>query len=322
MEQMNMFTAINSAMDVSMEANEKSVLMGEDVGFGGVFRCSVNLQAKYGPERVFSTPLSEQGIIGFGIGLSMLDYQVICEIQFADYIFPAFDQIVNEAAKLRFRSGGQFHCGGLTIRSPCGAVGHGGLYHSQSVEAYFAHCAGLKIVVPRGPYQAKGLLMASIVDPNPVLFFEPKILYRTIEEEVPVGEHFLDLEKAEVLKEGKDLTIVSWGAQVRKILELVESMEDVDVEVIDLQTILPWDRETVIQSVMKTGRLIVSHEASLTGGFGSEIAATVQEECFLHLDAPVTRVCSPDAPFPHVHENIFMPNMTRMRESIINIMNF
>lgn len=245
-------------------------VFGEDVKFGGVFRCTSGLEQKYGVDRVFNTPLSEQGIAGFAIGVAVAGHTAIAEIQFGDYIFPAFDQIVNEAAKYRYRSGGQFECGKLTFRSTWGAVGHGALYHSQSPEAYFSHTPGLKVVIPRDPIQAKGLLLASIRDPNPVIFFEPKALYRNAEDDVPVGDFELALEKAEVVQEGSDITIIGYGNLMRtlqKVRKMAEK-DNISVEVIDLQTIYPYDAETLIKSVKKTGRCIITHEAPLTAGIG------------------------------------------------------
>ncbi|CAK0803654.1 unnamed protein product, partial [Prorocentrum cordatum] len=262
--EMNMFTAINDAMDVALASDDRAMVFGEDVAFGGVFRCSMGLKDKYGSERVFNTPLSEQGIVGFAIGMAAVGYTPIAEIQFADYVFPAFDQIVNEAAKYRYRAGSTWHCGGLTIRMPCGAVGHGGLYHSQSPEAFFSHCPGLNVVVPRGPVQAKGLLLAAIRSPDPTLVFEPKVLYRQAVEEVPEGDFELPLGKAEVLREGTDITLVGWGNQVNRLLETADlaAADGVSCEVIDLMSILPWDEECIVESVSKTGRCLVAHEAS------------------------------------------------------------
>ncbi len=274
--------------------------------FGGVFRCSIDLNAKYGTDRVFNTPLCEQGIAGFAIGYASVGKTAIAEIQFADYIFPAFDQIVNEAAKFRYRSGSQFHVGGLTIRTPCGAVGHGGHYHSQSPEAYFAHTPGLKVVIPRDCVQAKGLLLASIRDPNPVIFLEPKALYRNAEDQVPVGDYTLDLHKAEVVREGTDLTMIAWGAQVKVAEKAAKWAEEngISVELIDLQTIYPYDLDTLVRSVKKTGRCIITHEAPVTGGFGSELSAKLQESAFSSLEAPILRVCGYDTPFPLSHEPV------------------
>jgi 2-oxoisovalerate dehydrogenase E1 component beta subunit len=321
---MNLCTAINDAMKTAMAADESTVVLGEDVAFGGVFRCSVDLRELYGKQRVFNTPLCEQGIAGFAIGMASLGYKPIAEIQFADYIFPAFDQIVNEAAKYRFRSGNLFNVGGLTIRSPCSAVGHGGHYHSQSPEAYFAHTPGLKVVIPRNPVQAKGLLLSSIRDENPVLFFEPKILYRSSESEVPIRDYELPIGKAEVLKEGKDITVIGWGSQLYVLEKAVAMAAEVgiDCELIDLRTIVPWDIETVVNSVQKTGRALVSHEAPLTGGFGSEVAATIQERCFLYLESPVMRAAGLDTPFPLVHEKYYVPDAVKCFEMIKKTVNY
>eukprot|EP00268_Persea_americana_P036294 TRINITY_DN35760_c0_g1_i2.p1 TRINITY_DN35760_c0_g1~~TRINITY_DN35760_c0_g1_i2.p1 ORF type:complete len:311 (-),score=57.05 TRINITY_DN35760_c0_g1_i2:398-1330(-) len=262
----NLFSAINQALHIALETDPRAYVFGEDVGFGGVFRCTTGLVDRFGKHRVFNTPLCEQGIVGFGIGLAAMGNRAIAEIQFADYIFPAFDQVVNEAAKFRYRSGNQFNCGGLTIRSPYGAVGHGGHYHSQSPEAFFCHVPGIKVVIPRSPQQAKGLLLACIRDPNPVIFFEPK--------------------------------------------------EGISCELIDLRTLVPWDKETVESSVRKTGRLLVSHEAPVTGGFGAEISASIVERCFLRLEAPVARICGLDTPFPLVFEPFYMPTKNKILDAI------
>lgn len=322
---MNLFQAVNNALEISLASDPSAVIFGEDVAFGGVFRCTVGLQDKFGKERVFNTPLCEQGIAGFGIGLAAAGATAIAEIQFADYIFPAFDQIVNEAAKFRYRSGNQFDCGALTIRAPCGAVGHGALYHSQSVESFFAHCPGLKIVVPRGPIQAKGLLLSCIRDKNPCLFFEPKILYRLAVEQVPVKDYMIPLSKAEVLTEGDDVTVIGWGTQVHVLQEVCEMARDTlntSCELIDLVTIAPWDRETVINSVKKTGRALIAHEAPITGGFGAEIAATLQKECFLSLEAPIIRVAGYDTPFPHVYEPFYLPDKWKCFDAIKKLINY
>ena len=316
--ELNLSQAVCDAMGVAMASDPTCVLFGEDVAFGGVFRCSADLLEKFGPTRVFNTPLCEQGIAGFGIGYAAMGRTAIAEIQFADYIFPAFDQIVNEAAKYRYRSGGEFHCGGLTIRAPYGAVGHGGLYHSQSPEAYFAHTPGLKVVVPRGPVQAKGLLLSSIRNKNPVVFLEPKGLYRAAVDQVPEGDFTLPLEQADVMRQGSHVTLVGWGAQMRVLMQAAEmaEREGIECEVIDLQTLVPWDQQTVIDSVKKTGRLIVSHEAPVTCGFGSEIVATIQHQCFLHLEAPIARVCGYDTPFPLIFERFYVPDALKCFEAI------
>ena len=312
-KQVNLFTAINDAMGVALESDDSAVIFGEDVAFGGVFRCSMGLREKFGDHRVFNTPLCEQGIAAFAIGYATQGGVAIAEIQFADYIFPAFDQIVNEAAKYRYRSGDQFNCGSLTIRAPYGAVGHGGHYHSQSPEAYFCHTPGLKVVVPRDPFQAKGLLLACIRDPNPALFFEPKALYRASVGDVPTGDYELPLGEAEIVRQGSDVTLVAWGAQVHVMTKAAEiaSESGISCEIIDLRTLLPWDKGTVVDSVKKTGRLVVSHEAPITCGFGAEVSATVQEQCFLHLEAPIERVCGWDVPFPLVYEKFYVPSASR-----------
>nr|XP_019946674.1 PREDICTED: 2-oxoisovalerate dehydrogenase subunit beta, mitochondrial [Paralichthys olivaceus] len=278
-QKMNLFQSITSALDNTLASDPTAVIFGEDVAFGGVFRCTVGLRDKYGKDRVFNTPLCEQGIVGFGIGAAVAGATAIAEIQFADYIFPAFDQIVNEAAKYRYRSGNLFDCGNLTIRAPWGCVGHGSLYHSQSPEAFFAHCPGIKVVIPRGPVQAKGLLLSCINDKNPCIFFEPKILYRAAVEQVPVESYTIPLSQAEILQEGSDVTLVAWGTQIhvmREVANLAQEKLGVSCELIDLQTILPWDVDTVCKSVVKTGRLLISHEAPVTGGFAAEISSTVQ----------------------------------------------
>eukprot|EP00027_Filamoeba_sp_ATCC50430_P005481 CAMPEP_0168560498 /NCGR_PEP_ID=MMETSP0413-20121227/11092_1 /TAXON_ID=136452 /ORGANISM="Filamoeba nolandi, Strain NC-AS-23-1" /LENGTH=358 /DNA_ID=CAMNT_0008591803 /DNA_START=209 /DNA_END=1282 /DNA_ORIENTATION=+ len=321
-QKMNLFTAINNAMDIALATDPKAVVFGEDVAFGGVFRCAIGLREKHGAHRVFNTPLCEQGIAGFAIGMAAMGATPIAEIQFADYIFPAFDQIVNEAAKYRYRSGNQFNVGGLTFRTPYGAVGHGGHYHSQSPEAYFCHTPGLKVVVPRSPIQAKGLLLASIRDPNPVIFLEPKWLYRSAIENVPVEDYTIPLGKAEVVKEGTDVTVVGYGAQILVLQDAIKKAEEelgISVELIDLRTLLPWDVDTVEKSVKKTGRLLISHEAPKTGGFAAEIAASIQERCFLHLEAPIARVCGYDTPFPLIFEKFYFPDALKNSEALKGI---
>ncbi|MEI8648729.1 alpha-ketoacid dehydrogenase subunit beta [Paraglaciecola sp. Hal342] len=325
MIKMNMLQAINNALITAMTEDEKVMVFGEDVGhFGGVFRATSNLQHQFGKGRCFNTPLTEQGIIGFANGLASQGSVPVAEIQFGDYIFPAFDQIVNETAKFRYRSGGQFTCGTLTIRTPYGGGIAGGLYHSQSPEAFFAHIPGMKIVIPRNPYQAKGLLLASIRDDNPVLFMEPKRLYRASVGDVPEEDYELPLGKAEVVKKGDHITLLAWGAQVEVIEKAAEMAEKdgISCEVIDLRSILPWDAETVSESVKKTGRLLINHEAPQTGGFASEISATVQERCFLYLESPITRVCGLDTPYPLAHEKEYMPDHLKTYEAIKRCVNF
>ena len=294
-------------------------MFGEDVAFGGVFRCTVGLLDRYGKHRVFNTPLSEQGIVGFAIGAAAEGYSPIAEIQFADYIFPAFDQITNEAAKYRYRTGGAYDVGGLTIRTPYGAVGHGGHYHSQSPEAFFTHIPGIKVVMPSSPREAKGLLLASVRDPNPVVFFEAKMLYRTSVEAVPVGEYEIPLGKARIVRHGTDVTIVTWGQQVL-VAELaakeVEEKYNIRCKIIDLRTLLPWDVDTVVEAVNATGRVVVTHEAPLTSGFGAEVVATIADRCFWRLEAPPTRVTGFDMPFPYVMEPLYLPSVPRLVDAI------
>ncbi|MCL2913984.1 alpha-ketoacid dehydrogenase subunit beta [Shewanella corallii] len=325
MPKMNMLQAINEALTIAMETDERMLVFGEDVGhFGGVFRATSGLQDKFGRERCFNTPLTEQGIAGFANGLASNGMTPVAEIQFADYIFPAFDQIVNESAKFRYRSGNEFDVGGLTFRTPYGGGIAGGHYHSQSPEAYFTGTPGLKVVVPRNPHQAKGLLLASIRDKNPVVFFEPKRLYRASVGEVPEGDYEIELGKAEVVAQGSDITLLGWGAQMEIIEQAAEmaAKENISCEVIDLRSLAPWDVDTVAESVRKTGRLLVNHEAPLTGGFAGEIAATIQQECFLYLEAPIARVCGLDTPYPLCHEKEYMPDALKTFEAIKATMNY
>ncbi|KAA3490191.1 bkdB [Gossypium australe] len=264
----NLYSAVNQALHIALETDNRAFVFGEDVSFGGVFRCTTGLADRFGKARVFNTPLCEQGIVGFGIGLAAM--------------------IVNEAAKFRYRSGNQFNCGGLTIRAPYGAVGHGGHYHSQSPEAFFCHVPGIKVVIPRSPRQAKGLLLSCIRDPNPVVFFEPKWLYRLAVEEVPEHDYMLPLSEAEVIRQGSDITLVGWGAQLSVMEQACNEAEKdgISCELVDLKTLLPWDKETVEASVRKTGRVLISHEAPVTGGFGAEISASIVERCFLRVLIP------------------------------------
>ncbi|PFH54183.1 hypothetical protein AMATHDRAFT_135271 [Amanita thiersii Skay4041] len=334
---MNTYQAVRDAMSIALMKDDTAVIFGEDVAFGGVFRCTMGLAEEFGKERVFNTPLTEQGIAGFGIGLAVMGHTAIAEIQFADYIYPAFDQIVNEAAKIRYRSGGQYDVGGLTIRTPTMSVGHGGLYHSQSPEGFFMGASGLKIVIPRSPIQAKGLLLASIRDPNPVIFMEPKILYRSAVEQVPVDDFALPLGKAETLIPGSDLTLLTWGTPVYHCetamhmlsspppginAHIPKSLRDAKIELIDLRTILPWDVETVVESVKRTGRLVVVHEAGLTAGVGAEISAEVQKRCFLKLNAPVKRVTGWDLPAALQYEKFNIPDAVRIVDAIVETLSY
>lgn len=295
-KKMNLYQAINAALRNALHTSEKVLLFGEDVHFGGVFRCSMDLARDFGSERVFNTPLSEQGIVGFAIGCAAEGMKPVAEIQFGDYVYPAFDQLVNEAAKFRYREGATgVHCGGLVVRMPCGGVGHGALYHSQSPESLFTHIPGLRVIMPRSPIQAKGLLTSAILECNdPVIFMEPKILYRAAEEHVPNDSYTLPLDKADVLKEGKSLTVISYGNPLYQcsaaISVLEKDIKGTEIELIDLRAIYPWDRETILKSVNKTGRAVVVHESMINAGVGAEVAATIQEGAFLRLEAPVARV--------------------------------
>jgi 2-oxoisovalerate dehydrogenase E1 component beta subunit len=312
---MNLFTAVNDALATALAADDSVLVFGEDVRFGGVFRCTMALADTYGPQRVFNTPLTEQGIVGFAVGLAAESMRPVAEIQFADYVFPAFDQLVNEAAKLRYREG---RCGrsagGLTLRMPCGGVGHGALYHSQSPESLFTHIPGLKVVMPRGPLQAKGLLLSAIRGNDPVIFMEPKILYRAAVEQVPTGDYMLPLGKAEVLRKGQHVTVVSYGQPLYTCMTAIQAAErdlGISVELVDLRTIYPWDKDTVFGSVRKTGRCVVVHESMVNAGVGAEVAASIQAdgETFVRLEAPVERVAGWSIPTPLLFERFNIPDV-------------
>ena len=288
----------------------------------------MNLATEFGDSRVFNTPLSEQGIVGFAIGAAMEGMRPVAEIQFADYVYPAFDQLVNEAAKCRYRAGtnaGEQGCGGLVVRMPTGGVGHGALYHSQSPEALFTHIPGLRVVVPRSPAQAKGLLLAAIASEDPVVFLEPKILYRASVEHVPAEAYELPLSKAQVLRQGKDVTVVSYGTPLYTCSDAIEKAEKdfgCSVELIDLRTVYPWDRPSIIESVNKTGRAIVVHESMVNAGVGAEVAATVQEACFLRLEAPVQRVCGWSTHSGLIYERFNIPDVARIYDSIKKVLDY
>lgn len=318
----NLFQAVNAALSHALRSDQRVMLFGEDVAFGGVFRCSMNLASEFGQDRVFNTPLSEQGIVGFAIGAAMEGMRPVAEIQFADYVFPAFDQIVNEAAKCRYRAGhnaDEQSCGGLVIRMPSGGVGHGALYHTQSPESLFTHVPGVRVVVPRSPSQAKGLLLGAIASNDPVIFMEPKILYRAAVEHVPTEAYTLPLSSAEVLKEGKDVTIISYGTPLYTCQNAITAAEKdfkCSIELIDLRTVYPWDRQTVMDSVRKTGRCIVVHESMVNAGVGAEVAATIQEGCFLRLEAPVQRVAGWSTHPGLAYEKFVLPDVVRVYDSI------
>jgi 2-oxoisovalerate dehydrogenase E1 component beta subunit len=324
MPTMNVILAVNDALRTELRRDPSVVVLGEDVGrFGGVFRATQGLQQEFGPERVVDTPLEEGGIVGTALGMALYGLRPVPEIQFADFIFPAFDQIVNELAKYRYRSGGQFACP-LVIRAPYGGGIRGGHYHSQSPETHFIHTAGLKVVVPATPHDAKGLLISAIRDPDPVLFFEPKRVYRAAKGEVPEGEYTVPLGKARVTREGTRVTVLAWGAMWHEADRAVREAEaeGVDCELLDLRSLQPLDVDAVVASVQKTGRAVVVHEAPRTCGFGAELAALIQERCFLHLEAPVSRVTGFDTPFPYTLENEYLPRAPRILQAIRKVAAF
>jgi pyruvate dehydrogenase E1 component beta subunit len=322
---LNMIQALNQTLHQQFERDPRLLIFGEDAGaFGGVFRVTTGLQEKFGEERCFDTPLCEQGIIGFGIGIAQKGLKPICEIQFIDYIYPAFDQIVNELAKMRYRTGNQYSAP-LIIRTPYGGGIHGGHYHSQSPEALFLHIPGLCVVVPSGPYQAKGLLNSAIHSNDPILFMEPKRIYRAIKEEVPEEEYMIPLGQASIARPGKDVTLIGWGAQHHQNMEAAQELSTthrIEVEVLDLRSLNPLDVPTMICSVEKTGRCVVAHEAPKTLGLGAELAALITERCFLSLQAPVKRCCGLDTPFPHTLEKEYLPDAPRVVQAVLETFSY
>lgn len=330
-KKLNMIEAINDALDVMMGRDSNIVVMGEDVGyFGGVFRATAGLQKKYGRTRVFDTPISECGIIGVAVGMGAYGLRPVPEIQFADYIYPGLDQLVSEAARLRYRSAGEFTAP-ITVRSPFGGGIFGGQTHSQSPEALFTHVSGIKTVIPSTPHDAKGLLIAAIEDNDPVIFFEPKRIYngpfdgyydkpvqpwaRHPDGKVPEGYYRIPLGKARVVREGEALTVLAYGTMVH-VAQAVLAEKGVDAEIIDLRTLVPLDIETIKASVEKTGKCLIVHEATRTSGFGAELSALVQERCFYHLEAPIERVTGFDTPYPHSLEWAYFPGPVRIGEAV------
>jgi 2-oxoisovalerate dehydrogenase E1 component beta subunit len=335
MSQMNMIQAINSALDAVMEKDPTVIILGEDVGyFGGVFRCTDGLQAKYGEHRVIDAPISEGGIIGSAIGIGVNGLRPVAEIQFADYIYPGLDQIISELARLRYRSGGEFFSP-VTVRTPCGGGIRGGQTHSQSPEALFTHISGIKTVMPSNPYDAKGLLISAIESDDPVVFFEPKRIYNGPFDgdpnkpsapwsthpggEVPQDYYEIPLGKAAIVEEGDELSIITYGTMVH-VAQAAVSKVGVSADIIDLRTLVPLDVDTLKRSVNKTGRCLIAHEASKFGGFGAELTATVQEECFWHLEAPIERVAGWETPYPHAFEWDYFPGQDRVVAGIRNVM--
>ena len=329
MAQMNMIQALNSAMDVMLGRDPAVVLMGEDIGyFGGVFRVTEGLQRKYGEHRVLDTPIAEGGIVGAAIGMAVNGLRPVAEIQFADYIYPGFDQIASELARLRYRSAGDFFAP-VTIRTPCGGGIRGGQTHSQSPEGIFTHVCGIKVVMPSNPFDAKGLLITAIEDDDPVIFFEPKRLYNGPFDgdtnkpavpwsthkkgEVPAGHYTVPLGKADIVRAGKDLTIISYGTMVHVA---AAAAQGIDAEIIDLRSLVPLDADSICSSVKKTGRCVVAHEATRFSGFGAEIVSIIQEECFWDLLAPIQRVAGWDTPYPHAFEWEYFPSQARVAAAL------
>lgn len=328
---LNMIEAINDALGVMMERDPGVVVFGEDVGyFGGVFRATAGLQKRFGKTRVFDTPINECGIIGAAVGMGAYGLRPVPEIQFADYIYPGLDQLISEAARLRYRSAGEF-IAPITVRSPFGGGIFGGQTHSQSPEALFTHVAGLKTVIPATPHDAKGLLIAAIEDNDPVIFFEPKRIYngpfngyydkpvepwaKHPDSAVPEGYYRIPLGKARIVREGEALTVLAYGTMIH-VAEAVLAEKGVDAEIIDLRTLVPLDIEAIETSVKKTGKCLIVHEATRTGGFGGELSALVQERCFYHLEAPIERVTGFDTPYPHSLEWAYFPGPVRIGEAV------
>jgi 2-oxoisovalerate dehydrogenase E1 component beta subunit len=314
----NIIQAVNDALRLEMRRDPRVVVLGEDVGkFGGVFRATSGLFEEFGADRVMDTPLAEAGIIGTAIGMALYGLRPVPEIQFADFIFPAFDQIVNELAKFRYRSGGQYPAP-VVIRTPYGGGIRGGHYHSQSPEAMFVHTPGLKVVIPSNPYDAKGLLLSAIRGEDPVIFMEPKRVYRAAKGEVPDGDYTVPIGQAKLVREGSQVTVLTYGAMLHTVLEAAERsvQSGLDPEILDLRTLLPLDSEAVLASVRKTGRVVIVHEAPKTCGYGAELAALIAERALMSLEAPVARVAGFDTPFPYTLENEYLPSPDRVALAI------
>lgn len=323
MAKLNLVEAINSGLKQEMKRDKNVVILGEDVGKdGGVFRVTDGLQKMFGEKRVFDTPLCESGIVGTSIGMAVYGLRPVCEIQFDGFIMPAFDQIITHAARIRNRSRGRFNVP-LVIRCPHGGGIKALEHHSDCPEVLFAHIPGLKVVIPSTPYDAKGLLASAIRDDDPVLFFEPKKIYRSIKEEVPEKEYIIPIGKAKILQEGNDITIISYGAIIHKVKEAVDKINDVSCEIIDLRTLSPLDEETILESVKKTGRALIVHEAPRMFGIGAEISALINENALLNLEAPIERVAGYDVvvPLPKL-EDYHIPSVERILNGIKKVINF
>jgi 2-oxoisovalerate dehydrogenase E1 component beta subunit len=324
MPDMNIIQAVNDALRLEMRRDARVVVLGEDVGrFGGVFRATTGLQEEFGAERCIDTPLAESGIIGTAIGMALYGMRPVPEIQFADFIYPAYDQIVSELAKLRYRSGGEYPAP-VVIRTPVGGGIRGGHYHSQSPEALFTHVPGLKVVCPSNPIDAKGLLATCIRGEDPVIFMEPKRVYRAARANVPEGEYTIPLGEAKVVREGRTATVIAWSAMVHTAMEAAAKGEEqgYDLEVIDLRTLVPFDVDAILASVKKTGRVVIAHEAPRTSGFGAELCATIQEKAILHLEAPILRVTGFDTPFPYTLEQEYLPDAHRILDAVERVVSF
>jgi 2-oxoisovalerate dehydrogenase E1 component beta subunit len=324
MANLTLVQAVNDALKTAMRTDPNVIVFGEDVGpKGGVFLATEGLTKEFGEERCFDTPLSEDGIVGTAIGMAVNGLKPVCEIQFQDFIFPAFDQIVSEAAKLRYRSGGQYTAP-MVIRTPYGGGIRGGLYHSQSGEAYFCHTPGLKVVIPSTPYDAKGLLLASIDDPDPVLFLEPKALYRAVKGEVPEGKYKVDLSTLRTVREGKSVTVFCYGAMVPVVQKAADQAAEKGIEtlIVDLRTLLPLDEDGVLDAAKMTGRVVVVHEAPRFCGFGAEISALIAENAIEYMEAPIARVTGFDTPFPNTLEHHYMPDDRRVLDAIEHVYNY
>ena len=324
MPELTLVQAVNDALRVEMRRDPRVVVLGEDVGrFGGVFRATEGLQKEFGPDRCIDTPLAESGIIGTAIGMALYGLRPVPEIQFGDYVYPAVDQIINELAKFRYRSGGEYPAP-VVVRMPVGGGIKGGHYHSQSPEAMFTHVPGLKVVCPSNPADAKGLLTSAIRGDDPVIFMEPKFFYRKPKAEVPAGEYLVPLGEAKVVRPGNQVTVIAWSAMVATALEAAEkgAARGFDLEVIDLRTLVPFDQERILTSVKKTGRVVIVHEAPRTSGFGGELAATIQEKAILHLEAPILRVTGFDTPFPYTLEREYLPDADRVLDAVERVVKF
>ena len=321
---LTLLQAVNEGLKTAMRDDSNVLVFGEDVGpKGGVFLATEGLTSEFGEERCFDTPLSEDGIIGAAIGMAMNGLRPVAEIQFQDFIFPAFDQIVSEAAKLRYRSGGQYTAP-MVIRTPYGGGIRGGLYHSQSGEAYFCHTPGMKVVTPSTPHDAKGLLIAAIQDPDPVLFLEPKALYRSVKGEVPEGSYTVDLSTTRTVREGDDVTVFCYGAMVPVCEQAAEQAAEagISVEIVDLRTLYPLDEQSVLEAARKTGRVVTVHEAPRFCGYAAEISAIVAERAIEYMEAPVTRVTGFDTPFPNTLEHHYLPDHRRVLDAIERVYAF